>query len=270
VEEKRAVSDVTRLCAEDIRVAYGSGNDVLKGVSLNVPDGGFTVIIGPNACGKSTLLKCLARMLRPKAGRVTLDGKDIHGYRQKDSAKIIGLLPQNPQAPEGITVFDLVARGRYPHQSLLRQWSAEDEEAVIAALEDARVADLSERTLDELSGGQKQRVWIAMALAQQTPILLLDEPTTYLDIAHQIEVLDLANALYLGGRTVVAVLHDLNLAFRYATNLVVMRDGEIVTEGLPGRVVTSDLRERAFGLDNIIIEDPASGTPLVIPLPRDA
>jgi iron complex transport system ATP-binding protein len=255
-----------RLYAEHLRVSYGSGSDVLHDVSLSIPDGSFTVIIGPNACGKSTLLKCLARMLAPKKGSVVLDGTDIHSFKPKEVARRIGLLPQNPHAPDGITVFDLVARGRYPHQSLLRQWSVADEEAVREALFSARVEELSERTLDELSGGQRQRVWIAMALAQETPILLLDEPTTYLDIAHQVEVLDLANALYKQGRTVVAVLHDLNLAFRYATKVVVMSEGAILTEGDPARVVTSELIEEAFGLANTIIADPVSGTPLVIPL----
>jgi iron complex transport system ATP-binding protein len=263
------VSDLAQLYAEGVRVSYGAGLDVLHDVSLTVPDGGFTVIIGPNACGKSTLLKCLARMLPLKAGRVVLEGQDIRNYRPKDAAKRIGLLPQNPHAPDGITVFDLVSRGRYPHQNLLRQWSVADENAVWSALDNARVADLAERTLDALSGGQKQRVWIAMALAQQTPILLLDEPTTYLDIAHQIEVLDLAHALYRQGRTIIAVLHDLSLAFRYATNLVVMKDGVILTEGVPGEVVTSQLIEEAFGLSNIIIDDPITATPLVIPLMAD-
>jgi iron complex transport system ATP-binding protein len=239
---------------------------VLHDVSLGVPTGEFTVIIGPNACGKSTLLKSLARMLPLKAGRIVLDGTDIRGFRPKELARHIGLLPQNPHAPDGITAFDLVARGRYPHQSLLRQWSQADEEAVWEALEDARVAELAERTLDALSGGQRQRVWIAMALAQQTPILLLDEPTTYLDIAHQIEVLDLAWTLYRQGRTVVAVLHDLDLAFRYATHLVVMSEGRILAEGKPTQVVTSELIEQAFGLANTIITDPISATPLVIPL----
>ncbi|MDR1014161.1 MAG: ABC transporter ATP-binding protein [Coriobacteriales bacterium] len=256
----------SRLYAERLRVSYGGGLDVLHDVSLSVPDGGFTVIIGPNACGKSTLLKCFARMLPLKEGRIVLDGKDVRSFRPKEVARLIGLLPQNPHAPDGITAFDLVARGRYPHQSLVRQWSVADEEAVWAALCDAQVEGLAERTLDALSGGQRQRVWIAMALAQQTPILLLDEPTTYLDIAHQVEVLDLAWALYRQGRTVVAVLHDLNLAFRYATNLVVMSEGRILVEGEPAQVVTSELIEQAFGLANTIITDPISATPLVIPL----
>jgi iron complex transport system ATP-binding protein len=258
-----------QLYAEGIHVSYGGGADVLHNVSLSIPGGGFTVIIGPNACGKSTLFKCLARMLPLRQGRVVLNGSDIHSIRPKEVAKLIGLLPQNPHAPDGITVFDLVARGRYPHQSLLRQWSAADEQAVWQALVSAHVADLVERTVDELSGGQRQRVWIAMALAQETPILLLDEPTTYLDIAHQVEVLDLAHSLYRQGRTVVAVLHDLNLAFRYATNLVVMCDGEILAEGPPGKIVSSELIERAFGLSNIIIDDPVSATPLVVPLRSD-
>jgi iron complex transport system ATP-binding protein len=255
-----------QLRAQDIRVAYGGESDVLHGVSVAIPNSEFTAIIGPNACGKSTLLKCLARMLSLKSGQVMLDQRDIRSYRPKEAAKRIGLLPQNPHAPDGITVFDLVSRGRYPHQSMLRQWSTADEEAVWQALADAHVADLAERTLEALSGGQKQRVWIAMTLAQQTPILLLDEPTTYLDIAHQVEVLDLAHALYRQGRTVVAVLHDLSLAFRYATNLVVMKDGRILAEGVPRDVVTSELIEAAFGLANIIIADPISSTPLVVPL----
>jgi iron complex transport system ATP-binding protein len=258
--------DEVRLRAQGVCASYGSGTEILHDVSLAIPDQGFTVIIGPNACGKSTLLKCLARMLSLKKGQITLDGNPLGSFKPKELARRVGLLPQNPHAPDGITAFDLVARGRYPHQSLLRQWSVADEEAVWQALVDARVEQLAERTLDALSGGQRQRVWIAMALAQQTSILLLDEPTTYLDIAHQIEVLDLAWALYQQGRTVVAVLHDLNLAFRYATNLVVMADGKILVEGAPTEVVTSQLIETAFGLANTIIPDPITSTPLVIPL----
>jgi iron complex transport system ATP-binding protein len=256
----------SRLYAEGLYVSYGPDDDVLHDVSLAVPNGGFTVIIGANACGKSTLLKCLARMLRPRKGAVILDGNSIGSYQPREVARRIGLLPQNPHAPDGITAFDLVARGRYPYQSLLRQWSPADEEAVWKALSDARITNLSERTLDELSGGQRQRVWIAMALAQQTPILLLDEPTTYLDIAHQIEVLDLTHALYRQGRTIVAVLHDLNLAFRYATHIVVMKEGKILAKGNPHTVVRRALIEEAFNLRNTIIDDPVSATPLVIPL----
>lgn len=220
---------------------------------------------GPNACGKSTLLKALSRMLPPAAGSVWLDDREITDYAPKEVARRLGLLPQNPSAPEGIIVSDLVARGRYPHQNLLRQWTSTDEQAVIEAMAAANVTDLADRTIDQLSGGQRQRVWIAMALAQQTPLLLLDEPTTYLDIAHQVEVLNLARRLHRGGRTVVAVLHELNLAFRYATHLIVMKEGEIVTTGSTADVVSSELIEEVFGLPNAIITDPLSGSPLVVP-----
>ncbi|WP_084626954.1 ABC transporter ATP-binding protein [Pseudoclavibacter soli] len=220
---------------------------------------------GPNACGKSTLLKALARMLPPAAGSVWLDDREITEYAPKEVARRLGLLPQNPSAPEGIIVSDLVARGRYPHQNLLRQWTSTDEQAVIEAMTAANVTDLADRTIDQLSGGQRQRVWIAMALAQQTPLLLLDEPTTYLDIAHQVEVLNLARRLHRGGRTVVAVLHELNLAFRYATHLIVMKEGEIVTTGSTADVVSTELIEEVFGLPNAIITDPLSGSPLVVP-----
>ncbi|CAG7615780.1 Ferric enterobactin transport ATP-binding protein FepC [Leucobacter soli] len=228
-------------------------------------EGELTVIVGPNACGKSTLLKALARMLRPTGGRALLDGLPLTDYHPKALARQLGLLPQSPTAPEGITFSDLVARGRYPHQSLLRQWSPGDERAVAEALAAANVADLAERRVDELSGGQRQRVWIAMALAQQTSILLLDEPTTFLDVSHQIEVLDLARRLQREGRTVVAVLHELNLAFRYATHVIVMRDGGIIGRGAPAEIVTAELIERAFDLPCTIIPDPVSKTPLVIP-----
>ncbi|MDR0350299.1 MAG: ABC transporter ATP-binding protein [Coriobacteriales bacterium] len=259
------IDQSAHLYAEGLCVSYGEGQDVLHDVSLAIRDGAFSAIIGSNACGKSTLLKCLARMLKPRVGRVVLDGRDLASYHPREAAKRIGLLPQNPHAPDGITVFDLVSRGRYPHQSLLRQWSRADEEAVYEALVGARVESLAERRLDALSGGQKQRVWIAMALAQQTPILLLDEPTTYLDITHQVEVLDLAKALQRQGRTVVAVLHDLSLAFRYATDLIIMKAGRILAEGPPCEVVTSRRIEEAFDLPNIIIDDPISNTPLVVP-----
>lgn len=220
---------------------------------------------GPNACGKSTLLKALSRMLPPAAGSVWLDDREITDYAPKEVARRLGLLPQNPSAPEGIIVSDLVARGRYPHQNLLRQWTSTDEQAVIEAMTAANVTDLADRTIDQLSGGQRQRVWITMALAQQTPLLLLDEPTTYLDIAHQVEVLNLARRLHRGGRTVVAVLHELNLAFRYATHLIVMKEGEILTTGSTADVVSTELIEEVFGLPNAIITDPLSGSPLVVP-----
>ena len=224
------------------------------------------MIVGPNACGKSTLLRALARMLKPTAGAVILDGKQIHAYPSKEVARRLGLLPQSSIAPDGITVADLVARGRYPHQRLLRQWSRTDEQVVAEALAATAWQDLADRPVDELSGGQRQRVWLAMALAQQTPILLLDEPTTFLDIAHQIEMLDLCAELHAQqGRTLVAVLHDLNHACRYATHLVAMKAGAVVATGAPAQVITQALVHDVFQLNCTVIDDPASGTPLIVP-----
>ncbi|GAA4186183.1 ABC transporter ATP-binding protein [Streptosporangium oxazolinicum] len=241
---------------------------VASDLDVTIPDGSFTVIIGPNACGKSTMLRALARMLKPRAGTVHLDGAAITSLPSKEVARRLGLLPQSSIVPDGITVADLVGRGRYPHQRLMRQWSREDEVAVAAAMESTDVTELADRCVDELSGGQRQRVWLAMALAQETPILLLDEPTTFLDIAHQIEVLDLCADLHERGRTLVAVLHDLNQACRYATHLIVMRDGRIVAEGDPSSIVTAALVEEVFELRCEIIEDPQSGTPLIVPETR--
>jgi ABC-type cobalamin/Fe3+-siderophores transport system ATPase subunit len=238
---------------------------VIDGLDLSVPPGSFTVIIGPNACGKSTLLRALAGLLPAAAGAVLLDGKDISAYSAKETARRLGLLPQSAVSPEGITVAELVARGRYAHQRLLRQWSAADEVAVTDALRLTDVADLATRPVDELSGGQRQRVWIAMVLAQQTPLILLDEPTTYLDIAHQIEVLNLLHDLNGQGRTIVAVLHDLNHAARYASNIIAMQDGRIVAHGPPRTTITAELVTEVFGLPNIVINDPLTGTPLVVP-----
>ncbi len=258
-----------RLRAENLTLAY-EDRTVLADLGVQIPDGSFTVIVGPNACGKSTLLKALARMLKPKAGAVYLDGAVISSYRSKEVARRLGLLPQSSLAPGGITVGELVARGRYPHQRLLRQWSTDDEAVVAEAMRLTGVLDLSEALVDELSGGQRQRVWLAMVLAQQTPILLLDEPTTFLDIAHQIEVLDLCADLYTEhGHTLVAVLHDLNQACRYATRLIVMEPGgRIAAQGDPSQVVTAELVERVFGLACRVIDDPETGTPLVIPAKR--
>lgn len=254
-----------RLEARNATIGYDTR---IIGERLNVaiPDQSFTVIVGPNACGKSTLLRALSRLLKPRAGEIVLDGKAIHSYAARDVAQRLGLLPQTSIAPDGITVADLVARGRYPHQKLLRQWSKDDEAAVIDAMTATRVAPLSRRLVDELSGGQRQRVWVAMVLAQKTPILLLDEPTTFLDIAHQIELLDLLRDLNRrSGHTIVAVLHDLNQACRYATHLIAMRDGTIAAEGNPRDIVTPTLVEEVFGLPCVVIEDPVSHTPLVIP-----
>lgn len=259
-----------RLVGRALNVGYGGDRRILHDVDVTIPEGELTVIVGPNACGKSTLLKALARMLPVQAGEVLLDGRPIRSYQPKAAARKLGLLPQGPTAPDGITVSDLVARGRYPHQNLLRQWSVEDEAAVLEALAAANVTDLAERNVDELSGGQRQRVWIAMALAQQTPILLLDEPTTYLDIAHQVEVLNLARRLQRKGRTVVIVLHELHLAFRYATRLIVMREGRIEASGRPEEVVTEELVERVYELPCRVIPDPVTGRPLVLPLDTEA
>src|SRR5690606_28589140 len=244
---------------------------VSRDLDVSIPPGSFTVIIGPNACGKSTLLKALSGILTPEAGTVVLDGKELSSYPAKALARRLGLLPQTAVAPDAITVVDLVCRGRYPYQRMVRQWSAEDEQAVAEAMAATGVTDLADRPVDELSGGQRQRVWLAMVLAQQTPLLLLDEPTTFLDIAHQIDVLDLCAELHeQGGRTLVAVLHDLNHAARYATHLIVMSKGAIVAEGNPSDVLTEQLVTDVFGLQCQVIDDPETGTPMVIPARRRA
>jgi iron complex transport system ATP-binding protein len=255
------------LRAQDVTLAY-DGRVVAHGLSVDVPEGGFTAIVGPNACGKSTLLRALVRMLKPRAGIVLLDGAEISTLATRKVARRLGLLPQTSTAPDGITVAELVARGRHPHQSLLRQWSPDDERAVREAMGHTRVDDLADRLVDELSGGQRQRVWLAMALAQETPLLLLDEPTTFLDIAHQIEVLDLCAELHEQGRTLVAVLHDLNHACRYATHLIAMRDGAIVAEGDPAEIVDAALVESVFGLPCQVVPCPETGAPMVVPAAR--
>ncbi|WP_328633880.1 ABC transporter ATP-binding protein [Streptomyces sp. NBC_00356] len=261
---------VNRLIADDVTLGYDQ-RVIAEKLSVEIPDNSFTVIVGPNACGKSTLLRALSRMLKPSAGRVLLDGSVIQSMPAKKVAKTLGLLPQSSVAPDGITVGDLVARGRYPHQGLLRQWSPDDERIVQESMGSTGVAELAERYVDELSGGQRQRVWIAMALAQQTPLLLLDEPTTYLDIQHQIDVLDLCAELHEEqGRTLVAVLHDLNHAARYATHLIALRDGAVIAEGAPKDIVTAELVEQLFGMKCQVIDDPETGTPLVVPAARHA
>jgi iron complex transport system ATP-binding protein len=255
------------LAARDLSLAYDQRR-VSEHLDVDIPHGRITVIVGANACGKSTLLRGLARLLRPRAGTVLLDGTDIQRLPTREVATRLGILPQQPIAPEGITVADLVGRGRYPHQRFFRQWSAADEAAVTAALVATRAEDLAERSVDELSGGQRQRVWIALALAQGTPLMLLDEPTTFLDLAHQVEVLDLlADLNESEDRTIVAVLHDLNLACRYAHHLIAMADGAIVAEGAPGEIISVEMVERVFGLQARVIEDPLTGTPLVLPVP---
>lgn len=260
---------MTRLSGADMTLGYDQ-RVVASGLSVEIPDGSFTVIVGPNACGKSTLLRALSGLLTPKAGAVVLDGAAISSYRSKEVARRLGLLPQSTVAPEGISVADLVARGRYPHQKLLRQWTPEDEEQVASAMDATGVTALAGRAVDELSGGQRQRVWMAMALAQQTGILLLDEPTTYLDIAHQLDILDLCADLNERGRTLVAVLHDMNQASRYATHLIAMKSGAVVASGDPREIITAALVESVYGLKCQVIEDPQTGTPLVVPAARSA
>lgn len=262
-----AVDDASRLAARGVTVGYG-GRMVIDDLHVTIPPGVITTIIGSNGCGKSTLLRTLSRLLKPTKGSVVLDGDDIARLRTRDVAKKLGLLPQAPVAPEGLTVADLVARGRHPHQSWLRQWSSDDAAVVERALAMTGVSDLADRPVDALSGGQRQRVWISMTLAQGTDLLLLDEPTTYLDLAHAIDVLDLVDDLHESGCTVVMVLHDLNLATRYSDNLVVMRDGAILAQGHPRDVVTAELLYEAFGLRAKVIDDPVGDRPLIVPIGR--
>ncbi|MFI9456424.1 ABC transporter [Amycolatopsis sp. WAC 01375] len=265
VETLTEQSTTSRLHADALTLAY-DGRTVAQDLGVVIPDRSFTVIVGPNACGKTTLLRALARMLKPRQGSVFLDGQVISSFPAKEVARRLGLLPQSSIAPDGITVADLVARGRYPHQRLLRQWSREDATVVAESMRATGVDDLAERLVDELSGGQRQRVWMAMALAQETDLLLLDEPTTYLDIAHQMDILDLCAQLHQEqGRTLVAVLHDLNHAARYATHMIAMRDGEVLATGAPEEVVTAANVEKIFELPCRVMPCPETGTPLVIP-----
>lgn len=256
------------LRADHITLTYGQ-RVVIDALDLGVVPGTVTAIVGPNGCGKSTLLRSLARLLSPARGQVVLDGRSVHSMPTKEVARVLGLLPQSPIAPEGIAVADLVGRGRHPHQRTLARWTARDYEVVTEALRSTGITDLADRSVDELSGGQRQRVWIAMALAQETDILLLDEPTTFLDVAHQVDVLDLLTDLRdIRGTTIVMVLHDLNLAARYADELIAMRNGAIHAAGPPRQVVTAGLVEAVFGVRSRVIPDPVSGTPLITPIGR--
>jgi iron complex transport system ATP-binding protein len=258
----------SRLEARGLTLGYGA-EPVVEGLDLRVLEGGITAVIGPNGCGKSTLLRALGRLLAPRAGAVLLDGKALRDLPTREVAKHLGVLPQAPTAPEGLTVGDLVARGRQPHQSWWRQWSREDEAAVAEALSWTGMLELADRPVDALSGGQRQRAWISMALAQGTDVLLLDEPTTYLDLAHALEVLDLVDRLHdERGRTVVVVLHDLNLAARYADELVVMAEGRVVAQGHPGAVLSAALLHDVFGLEAEVVDDPVSDRPMVVPVGR--
>jgi iron complex transport system ATP-binding protein len=257
-----------RLAADGVTLAYGD-HVVVRDLDLQLTEGSFTAIVGPNGCGKSTLLRALGRLMRPAGGQVLLDGQAIARTPTREVARLLGLLPQAPVAPEGLTVADLVARGRHPHQSWLRQWSRDDEAVVGEALAWTDMADVADRPVDELSGGQRQRAWISMALAQGTDLLLLDEPTTYLDLSHQIDVLELVGRLHAErGRTVVVVLHDLNLAARYAQRLVAMKDGALVASGTPEEVLTEQLLADVFDLEARILTDPVAGTPMVVPVRR--
>ncbi|MFJ4411166.1 ABC transporter ATP-binding protein [Streptomyces sp. NPDC088910] len=265
---KGAVDAPSTLAARGLRLGYDQ-RPVVTGITADIPAGRVTMIVGPNACGKSTLLRGLARLLAPTSGEVLLDGQDIHRLPTRQVAARLGILPQTPVAPDGIRVIDLVGRGRYPHQGWFRRWTATDDEAVAEALTATDTLDLAERSVDELSGGQRQRVWIAVALAQRTGVLLLDEPTTYLDLPHQVEVLDLVTDLNRQrGATVVTVLHDLNLACRYGDHLIAMKDGRIAAEGPPLEVVTEDTVRDIFGMECRIVTDEVSRTPLILPIGR--
>ncbi|MBX9468804.1 MAG: ABC transporter ATP-binding protein [Rhizobium sp.] len=254
--------------AKSLSAGYGE-NLVLQELNLTIPSGRITAIVGANACGKSTLLKALSRLIAPKSGEVLLDGRAIHRLPTRELARRLGLLPQSPIAPDGITVLDLVSRGRHPHHGLFASWTKADDKAIADALEATQTADLAERPVDELSGGQRQRAWIAMALAQETEILLLDEPTTFLDISHQIDVLDLLTDLNRSrGTTIVMVLHDLNLAARYADHLVAMLCGKPFRTGAPQAVLTEDVVRHVFGLESKILTDPTSDRPMMLPIGR--
>jgi len=254
--------------AEHVTSGYDN-KTILQDISVTIPSNQISIIIGANGCGKSTLLKTMARLIKPTSGQVTLDGKAIHKIQPKQLARVLGLLPQSPIVPEGITVADLVGRGRFPHHTFLKGWTKKDYEAVAEAMEIMNITEFADRHIDELSGGQRQRVWIAMALAQQTDILFLDEPTTYLDITYQVEILDMLtdlNKKY--GTTIVMVLHDINLSARYADHIFALHKGQLVAEGTPEEVITSSLIKEIFGLDCMVIQDPISDSPSVIPIGR--
>ena len=259
---------VHTLHTENLQSGYDQ-KPILEDINLSIPEGKISIIIGSNGCGKSTLLKTMARLLKPTNGDVFLDEQSIYSIPSKQLARTVGLLPQSPIVPEGITVADLVGRGRFPHQTMFAGWSKKDYEAVANALDMMNITELADRHIDELSGGQRQRVWIAMALAQQTDILFLDEPTTYLDITYQVEILDLLkdlNTQY--GTTIVMVLHDINLSARYADYLFAIKDGQLIAEGAPNEIITSSLMKQTFNLDCRVINDPISNTPLILPISR--
>lgn len=254
----------SRMRAVDVSLGY-EGRMVSSGLDLNVPDGALTAIIGPNACGKSTLMRAMVRLLKPIEGSILFDGVDVNSLRPKSLARQVAFLPQDLVAPENITVSGLVRRGRFPHQSVLSTWSPEDERVVNQSMDRAGVSDLAGRQVGQLSGGQRQRVWVAMVLAQDTSYLLLDEPTSFLDITHQYELLELCSTLRDSGRTIVTVLHDINQACRFADHLVAMSQGRIAAQGPPGEVVTAELINEVFGLDCVVVPDPVTGLPMMVP-----
>ncbi|GAA1514664.1 ABC transporter ATP-binding protein [Nocardioides humi] len=253
--------------AEDLRASYGDGADaeVLKGISTSIPRGRLTVIVGPNGSGKSTLLMTLARIMAPSGGVVRVEGRDSAGLRGRELARLLALLPQEATAPEGIRVWELVSRGRHPHRGFWQPLGAEDHRAVEEALELTGCRELAQRRMVELSGGQRQRVWIALALAQRSPVLLLDEPTAHLDLSHALDVLDIGVRLTAAGKTVVTVLHDLNLAARYADRIIVVDGGQVVGAGAPTEVITPELVGEVFGVAALVVPDPETGSPLVVP-----
>lgn len=253
---------------ENLSLAYDRETTIVHELNLRIKEGTITALVGPNGCGKSTLLRGLSRLIKPTRGSVYLDGRQVHAMKAKELAKQLGILPQSPTAPEGLTVHELVAQGRYPHQSWFQQWSAEDEKIVKDALDITNLSMFADRPVDTLSGGQRQRAWIAMALAQQTDVLLLDEPTTYLDLAYQMDVLDLLYDLNADGRTIIMVLHDLNQAARYADTIVALRGGQIVAQGTPEKVMTPDNIFQVFGLKSEVFIDPVTGTPMCVPIGR--
>ncbi len=262
-------SSTPRLKAQDLRLSYGR-TPVIQGLDLTLPNGQVTAIVGPNGCGKSTLLAGLARLHAPTGGAVLLDGHDIQKLSTREVARRLALLPQDTQAPDGLTVTDLIRFGRQPHQGWLRQWSDDDQQVVNDALAAADLVALADRPLDSMSGGQRQRAWIAMAIAQQTPLLLLDEPTSALDLGHQFEVFELIRELARAGKTVVMVVHDLVSACRFADHLVAMHGGQIVAEGPPNEVVTVELVRRLYGIDCTLIPDPGTGSPILTNIRRTA
>ena len=257
------------LTTRKLTLAYNNGQPIVLNLDLAIPAGQITAIVGPNGCGKSTLLRSLARLLKPVVGTVYLDGASIFKMSTKQVAKQLGILPQSPVAPEGLTVRELVAQGRYPYQGWFQQWSKEDEEITERAIATTGLTEFADRPVDHLSGGQRQRAWIAMVLAQDTDILLLDEPTTFLDLAHQIDILDLLYELNRSqGRTIVMVLHDLNQACRYGDRLIALRNGEIQVQGDPDRVMTEGMMRLVFDLECRIVKDPVAGTPMCVPIGR--